>query len=77
MKVAKNSGATLRDEKLKPGDLLTWRDPPETGPKTFVLLEFGENILGEPNFQELICLVDGKIRSIDRFYCTLLSRSDQ
>jgi hypothetical protein len=62
---------------MKPSDLLTWRDPPETGPKTFVLLGFGENILGEPNLHELICLIDGKIRSIDRFYCTLLSRSDQ
>ena len=62
---------------MKPGNLLTWRDTPETGSKTFLLLKFGENILGEPNFQELICLVNGKIRSIDRFYCTLLSRSDQ
>ena len=67
----------MRDEKLKPGDLLTWRDPPDTWPKTFVLLEFGENIFCEPNIHELICLVDGKIRSIDRLCCTLLSRSDQ
>ena len=66
---------------MKPGDLLTWvwaLEPPlPTGNQTFLLLEFGENILGEPNLQELICLVDGKIRSIDRFYCTLLSRSDR
>jgi hypothetical protein len=63
---------------VKPGDLLTWHDALyDPCPKTFVLLEFGKNILGEPNFQELICLIDGKIRSIDRFYCTLLSRSDQ
>ena len=66
---------------MKPGDLLTWAHPaewpPQTGSQTFLLLKFGENILGEPNFQELICLVDGKIRSIDRFYCILLSRSDR
>ena len=64
---------------MKPGDLLTWASPPPlpTGSQTFLLLKFGENILGEPNFQELICLVDGKIRSIDRFYCILLSRSDR
>lgn len=66
---------------MKPGDLLTWashaQSPTTTGSQTFLLLKFGENILGEPNLHELICLVDGKIRSIDRFYCTLLSRSDR
>ena len=66
---------------MRPGDLLTWASPaeppPQTGSQTFLLLKFGENILGEPNLHELICLVDGKIRSIDRFYCTLLSRSDR
>lgn len=62
---------------MKPGDLLAWRDAPETGSKTFLLLKFGENIFGEPNIHELICLVDGKIRSIDRLYCTLYSKIDR
>lgn len=63
---------------MQPGDLLTWASPTLDGPavterQIFLLLKFGENILCEPNCQELICLVDGKIRSIDRFYCTLYS----